>query len=209
MENPGRRRMARPAASCRLRAAGCYNRSDIVKRAFAALACGFLGAGLALAQPASTPAPIEKAAFGKTKEGTAVDIYTLTNRHGMVAKISTYGATLTELLVPGTGGKTNVVLGYDTPRALPGRYPVLRRHRRPRGQPHRQGPFHARRQDLRAGHQQRPEPPARRHQGLRQGGVEGRAGPGRRRGRRAAHLPKPRRRGRLSRQPRRRPSSTR
>ncbi len=42
-----------------------------------------------------------------------MDIYTLTNRHGMVAKITTYGATLTELLVPGKAGVTNVVLGYD------------------------------------------------------------------------------------------------
>jgi len=84
-----------------------------VKQAVTILACSILGTGAVIAQPAPTPTPIQKAAFGKTKEGTAVDIYTLTNRHGMVAKITTYGATLTELLVPGKAGKTNVVLGYD------------------------------------------------------------------------------------------------
>ena len=84
-----------------------------MKRALSILACSFLGAGVVLAQPAPTRTPVQKTAFGKTKEGTAVDIYTLTNRHGMVAKITTYGATLTELLVPGKAGVTNVVLGYD------------------------------------------------------------------------------------------------
>ena len=84
-----------------------------MKRTFLIVACSSLCAAVAAAQPASKPAPVQKAAFGKTQEGTAVDIYTLTNRNGMVAKIATYGATLTELLVPGKGGKTNVVLGYD------------------------------------------------------------------------------------------------
>ncbi len=58
--------------------------------------------------------PVSKAAFGKTKDGTPVEIYTLTNRHGMTAKIMTYGATLTELIVPDRAGKpANVVLGFD------------------------------------------------------------------------------------------------
>ena len=84
-------------------------------RAFAILACSILTAGLGQAQRLSPPpTAVAKAAFGKTQEGAAVDIYTLTNQHGMVAKITTYGATLTELLVPGPGGPTNIVLGYDT-----------------------------------------------------------------------------------------------
>ena len=58
---------------------------------------------------------VHKAAFGKTKEGVAVEIYTLTNRNGMTAKVMTYGATLTELLVPNKAGTPgNVVLGFDT-----------------------------------------------------------------------------------------------
>jgi aldose 1-epimerase len=67
---------------------------------------------------ASSPAGVKmvsKAAFGKTKDGTPVEIYTLTNRRGMTAKIMTYGATLTELIVPDKAGQpANVVLGFDT-----------------------------------------------------------------------------------------------
>jgi aldose 1-epimerase len=58
---------------------------------------------------------VQKAPFGKTKEGAAVDLYTLTNHQGMVARIMTYGATLTGLLLPdGNGKAVNVVLGYDS-----------------------------------------------------------------------------------------------
>jgi aldose 1-epimerase len=57
---------------------------------------------------------VQKAAFGKTKEGTAVEIYTLTNRNGMTARVMTYGATLAELIVPDkTGTPGNIVLGFD------------------------------------------------------------------------------------------------
>jgi aldose 1-epimerase len=57
---------------------------------------------------------VTKVAFGKTKDGTEVDLYTLTNKNGVVAKVMTYGATLTELRVPDKDGKlTDVVLGFD------------------------------------------------------------------------------------------------
>jgi aldose 1-epimerase len=59
-------------------------------------------------------ASLEKTAFGQTAEGTAVDLYTLTNALGMKAKIMTYGAILTELHVPDHDGKLeDVVLGFD------------------------------------------------------------------------------------------------
>jgi aldose 1-epimerase len=52
--------------------------------------------------------------FGKTADGTPVVVYTLTNKHGLVAKVMTRGATLIELNVPDKGGKlANVVLGFD------------------------------------------------------------------------------------------------
>ncbi len=55
-----------------------------------------------------------KASFGRTTEGVEVEIYTLKNRHGMVAKIMTYGATLTELHVPDKHGNiADVALGFD------------------------------------------------------------------------------------------------
>src|SRR5437899_3645829 len=58
---------------------------------------------------------IQKSAFGKTPEGTEVELYTLTNQKGMVAKVITYGAILTELRGPDRHGKVgNVVLGFDS-----------------------------------------------------------------------------------------------
>ncbi len=66
------------------------------------------------ASPAGAKVSVQKAAFGQTKEGAPVEIYTLTNRNGMVARVMTYGATLTELRVPDrTGTLASVVLGFD------------------------------------------------------------------------------------------------
>ncbi len=57
---------------------------------------------------------LEQRLFGTTPDGTAVKIYTLANRQGMVAKITEYGAILTELWVPDRNGKPgDVVLGFD------------------------------------------------------------------------------------------------
>ncbi len=58
---------------------------------------------------------IVKEPFGKTADGTEVDVYTLTNKTGMTAKIMTYGATLISLRTPDKAGKmADVVLGFDT-----------------------------------------------------------------------------------------------
>ena len=52
------------------------------------------------------------ASFGKLGD-TPVLLYTLTNKHGFVAKITNYGATLTELHVPDrTGALADIVLGF-------------------------------------------------------------------------------------------------
>jgi aldose 1-epimerase len=60
---------------------------------------------------AKTPAAVE---FGKTRDGDAVQLFTLTNKAGVTAKVMTYGAALVELHVPDKSGKTaNVVLGFD------------------------------------------------------------------------------------------------
>ena len=54
------------------------------------------------------------ASFGKTADGTEIQLFTLTNTRGMKATISTYGGTLTSLLVPDKTGKlSDVVLGFD------------------------------------------------------------------------------------------------
>src|SRR5215207_1781897 len=55
-----------------------------------------------------------KESFGKTADQQPVDLYTLTNSHGMEAKITNYGGILVSLKVPDRQGKlTDVVLGYD------------------------------------------------------------------------------------------------
>lgn len=58
---------------------------------------------------------IKKESFGKTADGTAVDIYTLTNVKGVEAKIITYGGIVVSLKVPDRTGKLgDIVLGYDS-----------------------------------------------------------------------------------------------
>ncbi|HYV32652.1 MAG TPA: aldose epimerase family protein, partial [Candidatus Binatia bacterium] len=57
---------------------------------------------------------LEQKVFGAMPDGTPVRIYTLANRQGMVAKVTEYGAILTELWVPDRQGKAgDVVLGFD------------------------------------------------------------------------------------------------
>lgn len=58
---------------------------------------------------------IGPADFGKTADGTPVEVYTLKNANGMVVKIMTLGATVTEIHVPDKKGNlADVVLGFDS-----------------------------------------------------------------------------------------------
>lgn len=57
---------------------------------------------------------MDKTSFGRTAEGQPVDLFTLINRHGLQAKVITYGAMLTELHVPDRHGQlADVTLGFD------------------------------------------------------------------------------------------------
>jgi aldose 1-epimerase len=57
---------------------------------------------------------IKKQPFGKTPEGGAADLYTLTNSKGMIAAITNYGGIVVQLRVPDRKGNVaDVVLGYD------------------------------------------------------------------------------------------------
>lgn len=52
--------------------------------------------------------------FGKLPDGREARLFTLTNQHGLVAKVTNYGVILTELHVPDRHGKlADVVLGFD------------------------------------------------------------------------------------------------
>jgi len=59
-------------------------------------------------------ANVQRAEFGKLPNGTPVELFTLTNSSGLVAKVSNYGTIITELHVPDRAGKTgDIVLGFD------------------------------------------------------------------------------------------------
>lgn len=61
----------------------------------------------------TTPA-IAAAPFGR-QDDTPVQLYTLTNKNGLIARITNYGAIVTELHVPDrTGRLADVVLGFET-----------------------------------------------------------------------------------------------
>lgn len=59
-------------------------------------------------------AAIHKQPYGTTANGLPVDEYTLTNAHGMVVKIITYGGIITAVHVPDRDGSfANVILGFN------------------------------------------------------------------------------------------------
>lgn len=56
-----------------------------------------------------------KSSFGTSKSGQPVDLFTLTNARGNQVKITNYGGTITQILVPDKAGRLgDVVLGFDT-----------------------------------------------------------------------------------------------
>jgi len=58
---------------------------------------------------------VQVSEFGHVPDGTTIHLYTLTNAKGTVAKIMTYGATVTELWVADrTGRKRDIVFGFDS-----------------------------------------------------------------------------------------------
>jgi aldose 1-epimerase len=60
------------------------------------------------------PAAVLKGDWGKV-DGKTVQLYTLTNKNGLVMKVSNYGTIITQLSVPDRNGKLgDIVLGYDT-----------------------------------------------------------------------------------------------
>lgn len=71
-------------------------------------------------------ATVEKSSFGKLSDGTEIEQYTLTNAKGAVAKVITYGATLSELWIPDKAGKNaDVVLGFDNLASYAGEHPFF------------------------------------------------------------------------------------
>ena len=101
---------------------------------YSILLLGFSVCGLVLAQGTSTKhnSGVQKQSFG-TQDGRPVNLYTLTNAHGLEVKAMNYGAIITSIIVPDRKGQmADVVLGHEdlkgyTPNppflgALVGRY---------------------------------------------------------------------------------------
>jgi len=62
----------------------------------------------------SLEATVTKQVFGKTADGTPVDLYVLANKNGMEVAITNYGGIVVSLKTPDRNGKlADVVLGYD------------------------------------------------------------------------------------------------
>jgi aldose 1-epimerase len=58
---------------------------------------------------------ITKKPFGTTGDGKPVDLYTLTNKHGMEVRVMSYGGIILSLRVPDKNGHfDDVTLGYDS-----------------------------------------------------------------------------------------------
>jgi len=75
---------------------------------------------------ASSIGSITRAPFGKTPDGTPVEIYNLRNGKGMEARIMTYGGIVQSLNVPDKNGKPgDVVLGCDNLEAYLAKTPYF------------------------------------------------------------------------------------
>lgn len=89
-----------------------------------------LGCLLSLAIVAPPPAlgdvkGLSKMGFGKTKDGEAVDLYTLQNGK-ITVKVATYGATVVAIEVPDKAGKVaDVTLGFDALDGYLGEHPYF------------------------------------------------------------------------------------
>lgn len=76
--------------------------------------------------PDAGRAHVRRSDFGNLPDGTAIDQYTLTSSSGAVAKLITYGATLTELWTPDKNGElADVVLGFDRLQQYVGKHPYF------------------------------------------------------------------------------------
>lgn len=69
---------------------------------------------------------VEAARFGTLPDGSPVQVFSLTNGHGLVAKLTDWGATLTALQVPDRAGRpADVVLGFDRLEPYLGGHPYF------------------------------------------------------------------------------------
>ncbi|HWA98106.1 MAG TPA: galactose-1-epimerase [Pirellulales bacterium] len=65
-------------------------------------------------KPAASTSMIPTQPFGNTPDGQAAKLFTLTNKHGLVVKLTDYGARIVSVETPDRNGKlANITLGFD------------------------------------------------------------------------------------------------
>jgi aldose 1-epimerase len=69
----------------------------------------------AQAAPRTPGAGVERGVFGRTAGGTAVELFTLRNERGAIAKVITFGAILTDLRMPDRDGRLASVVREIVP----------------------------------------------------------------------------------------------
>jgi aldose 1-epimerase len=97
------------------------------------MVCAFaIAAALAAvmtSRTANAAATLDHAPYGTTQDGQAVDIYTMTNEHGLHVRFLSYGGVITEINVPNRAGRLDdIVLGLGTLReyeTLPGHFGAI------------------------------------------------------------------------------------
>jgi aldose 1-epimerase len=86
-------------------------------------------AAVMTSRTANAAATLDHAPYGTTQDGQAVDIYTMTNEHGLHVRFLSYGGVITEINTPNRVGRLdNIVLGLGTLReyeTLPGHFGAI------------------------------------------------------------------------------------
>jgi aldose 1-epimerase len=66
------------------------------------------------ASSGKTQQDVKKEKYGTTPDGQPIDLYTLTNSHGIEVQVINFGATITSIQVPDRNGKNaDIALGFD------------------------------------------------------------------------------------------------
>src|SRR5262249_22295744 len=87
--------------------------SACLPRAVAVIAA--LAAAVVAGRSANAAATLDRAPYGTTQDGQTVEIYTMTNDHGLRVRFLSYGGVITEIDVPDRAGRLdNIVLGLRT-----------------------------------------------------------------------------------------------
>jgi aldose 1-epimerase len=69
---------------------------------------------------------VTRAPFGRLPDGRAVDLFTLTNGHGVEVHVMTYGASITVVRTPDRAGRLDdIVLGFDSLAGYLGEHPYF------------------------------------------------------------------------------------